>query len=172
MEKILGQALKKEREMRGLSLADIANETRIGTRYLQSLENEDFSMFPGIFYIRYYIKNYLKACGADETVFFNTYYSYLKTVLDKKGEPPPDQYLNKLEYVKFKRRKTILIILLLLIALAALFYWFLGSCFPTFDFCRLLLAAALAGGRKNSGKNICQGRCPFRPWLPVASGHG
>jgi hypothetical protein len=83
-------------------------------------------MFPGIFYIRYYIKNYLKACGADETVFFNTYYSYLKTVLDKKGEPPPDQYLNKLEYVKFKRRKTILIILLLLIALAALFYWFLS----------------------------------------------
>jgi cytoskeletal protein RodZ len=126
MEKILGQALKKEREMRGISLADIANETRIGTRYLQALENEDFSMFSGIFYIRYYIKNYLRACGADETVFFNTHYNYLKAILDKKGEPPPGQYLSKLEYVKFKKRKTILIILLLVMLAAALFYWFFG----------------------------------------------
>jgi len=126
MGKILGQALKKEREMRGLSLADIAKETRIGTRYLQALEEEDFSPFPGIFYIRYYIKNYLQACAADETAFFNTYYDYLKAILEKKGEPLPDHYLNKLEYVKFKKRKTILIILLLLILAVVLFYWFLG----------------------------------------------
>jgi len=124
MEKILGQALKKEREMRGVSLADIAKETRIGTRYLQALENEDFTMFSGIFYIRYYIKNYLQACGADETAFFNTYYDYLKAVMEKKGEPPPERYLNKLEYVKFKNRKTIIIIFLLLLLLAAFFYWF------------------------------------------------
>ncbi len=124
MEKILGQALKKEREMRGLSLADIANETRIGSRYLQALEEEDFSVFPGIFYIRYYIKNYLRACGADETVFFNTHYDYLQAVLEKKGEPPPDQYLAKLEYVKFKRRRTLLIILLLLLLAAVVFYWY------------------------------------------------
>jgi cytoskeletal protein RodZ len=123
MEKILGQALKKEREMRGLSLAEIANETRIGTRYLEALENEDFTMFSGSFYIRYYIKNYLRACGADETTFFNTNFNYLQSVLDKKGELPPDQYLNKLEYVKFKRRKTILLVLLLGL-FAFLIYWF------------------------------------------------
>lgn len=126
MEKILGLALKKEREMRGVSLADIANETRIGIRFLEALENEDFTMFPGIFYIRYYIKNYLRACGADETAFFNTYHNYLKAILDKKGEPPPDQYLNKMEYVKFKKRKTILILFLLLMLAAAFFYWFFG----------------------------------------------
>jgi cytoskeletal protein RodZ len=123
MEKILGQALKKEREMRGISLADIAAETRIGTRYLQALEDEDFSVFSGGFYIRYYIKNYLHACGADEAVFFNTNFNILQSILDKKGDPPPDQYLSKLEYVKFKRRKTILIIMLLLLT-AALLYWF------------------------------------------------
>ena len=125
MEKILGQALKKEREMRGLSLADIANETRIGTRYLLALENEDFTLFAGSFYIRYYIKNYLRACGADETAFFNTNYDTLQSILDKKGESPPDHYLCKLEYVKFKRRKTILI--LMVVALSALLlYWLFG----------------------------------------------
>jgi cytoskeleton protein RodZ len=126
MEKILGQALKKEREMRGVSLDDIANETRIGIRYLQALENEDFTQFSGIFYIRYYLKNYLRACGADERAFFNTYHDYLKDILDKKGEPPPDQYLSKMEYIKFKKRKTILILFLLLLFSAALLYWFFG----------------------------------------------
>ena len=124
MEKILGQALKKEREMRGISLADIATETRIGSRYLQALENEDFTLFPGIFYIRYYIKNYLRVCGADETAFLNTYHNYLKAVLDKKAELPPNQYLNKLEYAKFKKQKKILIIFLLLLLAVVLFYWF------------------------------------------------
>ena len=124
MEKILGPALKKEREMRGVSLADIARETRIGTRYLQALENEDFTMFPGVFYIRYYIKNYLRACGADETAFFNTHHHYLQSLLDKKNEPSPGQYLNKLEYIKFKKRKTILILLFLLILLGILLFWF------------------------------------------------
>lgn len=113
--------------MRGISLADISKETRIGIRFLEALENEDFNVFPGIFYIRYYIKNYLQACGADETAFFNTYYNYLKAVPDKKAEPSPDQYLNKLEYVKFKKRKTILILILLLLLLsAAFFYWSFG----------------------------------------------
>ncbi|HSQ35513.1 MAG TPA: helix-turn-helix domain-containing protein [Candidatus Binatia bacterium] len=124
MEKILGQALKKEREMRGISMADIATETRIGTRYLQALENEDFSVFPGVFYIRYYIKNYLQACGADETAFFNRHYDYLQSIMDQKGEPPPDQYLGKLDYVKFKRRRTLLIVLLLSLLAAILLYWF------------------------------------------------
>ena len=111
--------------MRGLSLADIAAETRIGTRYLLALEDEDFDVFAGIFYIRYYIKNYLHACGADEAAFFNAHYDYLKAVLDRKGPPAPDQFLNKLEYSKFKRRKTLLIILLLILS-GALFYWLFG----------------------------------------------
>jgi transcriptional regulator with XRE-family HTH domain len=126
MEKILGQALKKERETHGLSLAAIASETRIDIRHLQALENEDFSLFPGSFYIRYYIKNYLKACGADEAVFFKTYQENLKAVLEKAATPAPDQYLNKLTYVKFRKSKKILIAFLLLIVLTALFYFFRG----------------------------------------------
>jgi transcriptional regulator with XRE-family HTH domain len=126
MEKILGQALKKERETRGLSLEAIASETRIDIRHLQALEDENFSQFPGNLYIRYYIKNYLKACGADETVFFKTHQENLKIVLEKRATPAPDQYLNKLTYVKFHKSKKILIAFLLLMILAALFYFLLG----------------------------------------------
>ena len=126
MEKILGQALKNEREMRGISLADISAETRISTRFLQAMENEEFDLFPGTFYIHYYIKNYLRACGADDTAFFNTYQEYLKNILKNGKDNPPDQFLNKMSYVKIRKSKRILLALALLAGLGALFYLFLG----------------------------------------------
>jgi hypothetical protein len=126
MEKILGQALKNEREIRGVSLADIASETHIGTRFLQALEDEEFDLFPGNFYIHYYIKSYLQACGADETAFFNTYQPHLQLFLNKSDELSPEQFMQKMAYIKFKRRKTILLALLLLAGLGILAYLFLG----------------------------------------------
>jgi len=126
MEKILGQALKKEREARGVTLAEIAGETRIGTRFLQALEDEEFDLFPGKFYIHYYIKNYLEACGADETAFFNTYQDYLNQVTKKGGETPPDMYMQKMAYLKFRKSRKLLLAFLLLVALAFLGYLFLG----------------------------------------------
>jgi transcriptional regulator with XRE-family HTH domain len=126
MEKIVGQALKKEREARGVSLADIVGETRISTRFLQALENEEFDLFPGKFYIHYYIKNYLKACGADETAFFNTYRDYLDQVMKKVPESPPDLYMQKMAYLKFRKSRKIFVAILWLAVLALLGYLFLG----------------------------------------------
>lgn len=126
MEKIIGQALRKERESRGVSLADIANETRIGTRMLQALEDEEFDLFPGKFYIHYYIKNYLRACGADETAFFNTYQEYLKNALHHDDELRAEQYMHKMTYTRFRRNRTILLVLALMAGLALLAYLLLG----------------------------------------------
>ena len=154
MEKIVGQALRKEREMRGLSLSEIATETRIGKRFLQALENEEFDLFPGKFYIHYYIKNYLKACGADETAFFNTYQSYLNNSLKKADGPPPEQFLNQMAYLKFSKSKRILLVGMALAILALLAYLFLG---PT----RLL--DKVLGGMKAEGFEFP----PFSNSLPA-----
>jgi transcriptional regulator with XRE-family HTH domain len=126
MEKIIGQALRKERESRGVSLADIAAETRIGTRMLQALEDEEFDLFPGKFYVHYYIKNYLRACGADETAFFNTYQDYLKNVFRRDDELQAEQYMQKMTYARFRRNRTILLAFLLLAVVALLAYLLLG----------------------------------------------
>jgi cytoskeleton protein RodZ len=126
MEKVLGQALRKEREARGVTLADIASETRIGTRFLQALENEDFDVFPGKFYLHYYIKNYLKACGADETAFFNTYRTYLNGIMKEGRDTPPDQFMQKMDYHKFRRSRKILVAVMLLAILLLLAYLFFG----------------------------------------------
>ena len=126
MEKIVGNALRKEREARGVSLADIAAETRIGTRFLQALEEEDFAVFPGKFYVHYYIKSYLHACGADETAFFNTYKPYLKSLIKDGDELSPDQYMQKIAYAKFRKNQKILVVVALLAFLVLIAYLLLG----------------------------------------------
>ena len=39
--------LREARENRKLSLKDVARETNITPRYVDALENEDYSIFPG-----------------------------------------------------------------------------------------------------------------------------
>lgn len=126
MEKVIGPALRKEREARGVSLADIVAETRISTRMLQALEDEEFELFPGRFYVHYYIKNYLLACGADDTAFFNTYRDYLKNILNKDEALLAEQYMQKMTYARFRRNRTILLAILLLGGAALLGFLLLG----------------------------------------------
>ena len=42
-----GENLKREREMRGVSLDEISAATRIATRFLQAIENEQWDQLPG-----------------------------------------------------------------------------------------------------------------------------
>jgi len=54
----LGEKLKTVREAKGLDYDQASKDTKIAVRYLQSLENEDFSDFPGEAYITGFLRNY------------------------------------------------------------------------------------------------------------------
>jgi len=54
----LGEKLKTAREAKGLDYDQASKDTKIAVRYLQSLENEDFSDFPGEAYITGFLRNY------------------------------------------------------------------------------------------------------------------
>ena len=54
----LGEKLKTARETKGLDYDQASKDTKIAVRYLQSLENEDFSDFPGEAYITGFLRNY------------------------------------------------------------------------------------------------------------------
>ncbi len=53
--------LKEAREAKGLSLDDLQKKTKIQPRYLKAIEKGDFSVMPGNFYIRAFIKEYAVA---------------------------------------------------------------------------------------------------------------
>jgi len=54
----LGEKLKTTRTEKGLSHDQIARETNISIRYLEALESENFSVFPGEPYVLGFLKNY------------------------------------------------------------------------------------------------------------------
>ncbi|QHW30003.1 helix-turn-helix domain-containing protein [Paenibacillus rhizovicinus] len=61
----LGALLKKAREQRNLSLDDIQDLTKIRKRYLEAIEEGDYSVLPGSFYVRAFVKNYAESVGLD-----------------------------------------------------------------------------------------------------------
>jgi cytoskeletal protein RodZ len=63
----VGQRLKEAREAKGLSVEDIAAQTRIPTRHLSSLEESDWDKLPAATYSIGFAKNYAGAVGLDRT---------------------------------------------------------------------------------------------------------
>jgi cytoskeleton protein RodZ len=61
-----GERLRREREMRGVSLDEIARATKIGTRSLKALEQEDFGKLPGGIFNKGFVRSYAKFLGMDE----------------------------------------------------------------------------------------------------------
>jgi cytoskeletal protein RodZ len=62
----LGEELKRRREERGISLNDISESTRIGTRFLKAIETDNFSILPGGIFTRSFIRAYAKQVGMNE----------------------------------------------------------------------------------------------------------
>lgn len=60
-----GASFKKARESKGISLAQIATETRISTRFLTAIENEEFHLLPGGIFNRGFIRTYAERVGLD-----------------------------------------------------------------------------------------------------------
>lgn len=70
----LGQDLKRERELRGISLEEISNSTKISLRLLEALEQDRLDDLPGEFFIKAILKAYANSIGLEENTLLNKYY--------------------------------------------------------------------------------------------------
>jgi cytoskeleton protein RodZ len=61
-----GEHLKREREMRGVSLEEISAATRISTRFLEAIEGEHWDQLPGGVFNRGFIRAIARFLGLDE----------------------------------------------------------------------------------------------------------
>jgi len=78
-----GERLRREREMRGISLDEIVATTKIGRRLLVALEEEQFEVLPGGIFNKSYVRAYAKCVGIDEDEAVAEY-------LQAAQETPPD----------------------------------------------------------------------------------
>jgi cytoskeletal protein RodZ len=87
----VGQELKKERELRGVSLKEIADTTKINMRYLRALEEDNFDMLPGNFFIKSIIKAYAGYIGLDEDVILDHFHHTIQTKKEEIEEQPREE---------------------------------------------------------------------------------
>ncbi|MFZ1684527.1 MAG: RodZ domain-containing protein [Candidatus Zixiibacteriota bacterium] len=76
----LGKLLKGERERRGLSLPEIAQEIKIAERHIQAIEDGNLANLPGPLYFGLFAKSYAEALGID-------YAKSLEAIKEDLGEP-------------------------------------------------------------------------------------
>src|SRR5215471_7745925 len=82
----LGEELRRMREERGIALTDISESTRIGTRFLKAIEEDNFSVLPGGIFTRSFIRAHAKRVGMDEDEAIGR---YQQQVAEESGELPP-----------------------------------------------------------------------------------
>ncbi|WP_301108622.1 helix-turn-helix domain-containing protein [Sporosarcina sp.] len=90
----LGARLREARVAKGYTLDDLQGMTKIQKRYLSGIENEDYSMMPGAFYIRAFIKQYAEAVDLDADEMLTLYKEESGSVPEPEHEtvtPPPLQ---------------------------------------------------------------------------------
>lgn len=63
---MLGEELKRRREALGLSLSEISEATRIGTRFLKAIEADEYSVLPEGIYARSFVKSFARHVRMDE----------------------------------------------------------------------------------------------------------
>src|SRR5579863_7448456 len=61
-----GEHLRREREMRGVSLDEISAATRISTRFLEAIEKGQWDQLPGGVFNRGFIRSIARFLGLDE----------------------------------------------------------------------------------------------------------
>ncbi|HEY7405774.1 MAG TPA: RodZ domain-containing protein [Candidatus Angelobacter sp.] len=63
---VFGDRLRREREMRGITLDEITESTKIARRHLEALEGEHFDQLPGGVFNKGFVRAYARFLGLDE----------------------------------------------------------------------------------------------------------
>jgi cytoskeletal protein RodZ len=87
-----GERLKRERELREVTLKEVTAGTRIGPRFLEALENEEWEKLPGGVFNRGFVRAIARYLGLDEENLLAEY----DMARGEQSMPAPQPYENKL----------------------------------------------------------------------------
>ncbi len=87
MSQTLGEKLRQAREERGISLTEVAEQTRISPQYIESIERDDYKPLPGGIFNKGFVKSFAKYVGVDEN---EALADYLNIIAEKEGQADED----------------------------------------------------------------------------------
>ncbi|MFG3612105.1 helix-turn-helix domain-containing protein [Rummeliibacillus stabekisii] len=128
----LGTRLKEARMSKGYSLDDLQEITKIQKRYLSAIEEGNYSIMPGSFYVRAFIKQYAEAVDLDSNDLLETYKGEIpanKSADQSAATSPISQPVQRRAMTKKAARKSVdwmpKIIVALFIIVIIVSIWFL-----------------------------------------------
>lgn len=66
MSSSLGEKLRQAREERGISISEVAEQTRISSLYLEAIDADNYKILPGGIFNKGFVRSYAKYVGVDE----------------------------------------------------------------------------------------------------------
>ena len=121
----LGAYLRREREERGTSIADVASSTRVRTFYIEKIEAEEFGDLPGVPICRGFIRAYATHIGVDA----DHVVQYYNNTVGVRSDDIDDKLAVKIRFspVAFPKRSKLLLpiaVVVLFILGSGAFLWF------------------------------------------------
>ena len=176
----LGRTLRQAREDRGLSLREIARETKIPVRHLEALESGDLASLPGPVYAKAFLRHYARAVGLDPDQLFEEFAQKL-AVLEQAAAPAPAPFpvsTRRMRVRRYRRRsargyRRAAILVTVLLAAAIVYAW--GSQrLPEESWDALRERLAGAGPAKETARAACRrtGSCFNRGSRGTPAGGG
>jgi cytoskeletal protein RodZ len=121
----LGQLLRKARLEKGISLEDMQETTKIRKRYLEAIEDGNYKLLPGNFYVRAFIKSYSESVGLDPNEVLRLYRNVIPaSQVDTKVEPNHRKRSGIKTNDLWSKRITTLVFISFLIFIIVLVYYF------------------------------------------------
>jgi cytoskeleton protein RodZ len=84
-----GENLRRERELRGVSLREISDDTKIAMRFLEALEDDRVDVLPGGLFPRSFVKQYASFVGLDPDRAVADFLAFHGQQLEPEGSPAP-----------------------------------------------------------------------------------
>ncbi len=113
----VGSILKKEREKKNITIQDVEKNTRIRSKNIQAIENENWDEFPSRTYIQGIIKRYARFLELDEekiTAYFRREYEHRENLKFSKR-------VVKNEFTPIKKRLVQGVIMLIILGFSGFF---------------------------------------------------
>ena len=92
---VFGDKLRREREMRGITLAEMAESTKISQRWLKALEDEEFEVLPGGVFNRGFVRAYARFLGINDEQAVSDY-----VAASNEQQPPEEKFPLDVEQIK------------------------------------------------------------------------
>lgn len=124
----LGETLRQARIKQGISLDELEEKTKIRKRYLEAIEEQNFDILPGNFYVRAFIKNYAEAINLNPDDILELYKNVIpartpETTIETISRRRPTRKQQNIERIS-KWAAGILMVSFLLLIVFLIYYYF------------------------------------------------